>query len=206
MIDGFVVIYDLNSPTEVDGTIHTIGFMGYDPVVGTYFRNRLGIGRPAEKEVRPSLEKALLSAEKVRDMRSWPGADNVNFNTIRVVSYAEQITIEEIDPNVVGKAMQTLDIIETLKNRGDFLRAAKIGQKSVSASIIVQSIKNNLGIIRVGFTASKKVGNAVARNRAKRRMRSLIAEISLTVGYDYVLIARGGILNVDWDDLIKEVS
>ena len=96
--------------------------------------------------------------------------------------------------------------METIKNRRDFLRATKIGQKTVSASIIVQKVKNNLEITRVGFTASKKVGNAVARNRAKRRMRSLVEEMTLNNGYDYVLIARKGILDVDWDELIEEVS
>lgn len=95
-------------------------------------------------------------------------------------------------------------MFETLKNRGDFLRA-RHGQKFVSASLIVQKIKNDLEITRVGFTASKKVGNAVARNRAKRRMRSLVEEMSLVVGFDYVLIARKGILDVDWNDLIKEI-
>jgi len=97
-------------------------------------------------------------------------------------------------------------MIETLKNRGDFLRAAKIGRKTVSASIIVQSVRNNLEITRVGFTASKRVGNAVARNRAKRRMRSVVEEMSLTLGYDYVLIARRTILDVDWDELVEEVT
>lgn len=96
-------------------------------------------------------------------------------------------------------------MFETLKNRGDFLRA-RHGQKFVSASIIVQKIKNDLEITRVGFTASKKVGNAVARNRAKRRMRSLVEEMSLRVGYDYVLIARKGILDVNWAELVEEIS
>lgn len=49
--------------------------------------------------------------------------------------------------------------------------------------------------IRIGFTASKKVGNAVARNRAKRRLRAL-ARATLPAharpGWDYVLVARAG--------------
>ncbi len=96
-------------------------------------------------------------------------------------------------------------MIETIKNRKDFLRATKIGQKTVGASIIVQKVKNNLEIVRVGFTASKKVGNAIARNRAKRRMRSLVEKMELSEGFDYVLIARKGILDIEWDDLVEEV-
>ncbi len=49
--------------------------------------------------------------------------------------------------------------------------------------------------VRVGFTASRKVGNAVARNRAKRRLRAAAAEVlprQGVPGTDYVLIARSG--------------
>jgi ribonuclease P protein component len=52
------------------------------------------------------------------------------------------------------------------------------------------------GAVRVGFTCSKKVGNAVARNRAKRRLRALAREVLPEAGrpgWDYVLIGRPGI-------------
>lgn len=81
-----------------------------------------------------------------------------------------------------------------LKHRRDFLAAAR-ARKAVTPTLILQNRRRNddSEAIRVGFTASKKVGNAVARNRAKRRMR----EAARTVlaqggqpGHDYVLIAR----------------
>ena len=81
-----------------------------------------------------------------------------------------------------------------LQHRRDFLAAAKAA-KAVTNSFILQDRRRNdsSDAIRVGFTASKKVGNAVARNRAKRRMRALAREIIPEKGrngHDYVLIAR----------------
>lgn len=85
--------------------------------------------------------------------------------------------------------------LHTLKNRPDFLRLAR-ARRQATGSMIVQGRKRPPGIatgIRVGFTCSKKVGNAVARNRAKRRLRAA-ARAVLTMhgrdGWDYVLIGR----------------
>ena len=55
--------------------------------------------------------------------------------------------------------------------------------------------RDDSAVIRVGFTASKKVGNAVTRNRAKRRLRALARTVLAgqgQPGWDYVLVARAG--------------
>lgn len=84
--------------------------------------------------------------------------------------------------------------IETLKNRPDFLRCAA-ARRQGTAGFMVQALARNddRPLIRVGFTASKKIGNAVARNRAKRRLRALVREMMPALGHagwDYVIVAK----------------
>jgi ribonuclease P protein component len=86
--------------------------------------------------------------------------------------------------------------LSTLTSRPDFLRAARARRVGTPAFLLQARQRSETETatgIRVGFTCSKKVGNAVARNRAKRRLR----EIARTVlpregrpGWDYVLIGR----------------
>ncbi len=85
--------------------------------------------------------------------------------------------------------------LTTLTKRADFLRAAK-GLRTSAPSMNLQARHREDGEaagIRVGFTCSKKVGNAVARNRARRRLREAaraILPLAGRDGWDYVLIGR----------------
>ncbi len=96
----------------------------------------------------------------------------------------------------------------TLKKRFDFLNVAKEGRKAVMPSLIVQAIlkKGDEGV-RVGFTATRKIGSAVVRNRARRRLRSTVdlvaKERTLNAG-DYVLIARQTTATVPFEVLMKD--
>lgn len=101
-----------------------------------------------------------------------------------------------------------------LKKRAQFLAVAASGKKWVAPGVVMQ-----LGLPReggeeprisphYGLTASKRVGNAVARNRARRRLRALAREI-LTLHAaperDYVLIAREATIERDYADLRKDL-
>lgn len=99
-----------------------------------------------------------------------------------------------------------------LVKRADFVRAAKSGRKCVTHSIVLQVVKSSHaadGVARVGFTATKKLGNAVVRNRAKRRMRA-VADAVLAergqAGMDYVLIARDLCVQAPYDTLLRDLA
>jgi ribonuclease P protein component len=87
-----------------------------------------------------------------------------------------------------------------LLQRQDFLRVAAGRRKSVAPGLLLQALPatgERAGAQaegrRVGFTASKKVGNAVARNRAKRRLRAAARQVMTdhaAAAHDYVVIAR----------------
>jgi len=101
-----------------------------------------------------------------------------------------------------------------LKTRADFLRVAASGRRAVRPGLMLQAAATPSGIdgaasVRVGFTASRKVGNAVVRNRAKRRLRAAAAEILARdgrPGADYVLIARSGTGERRYVDLLGDLA
>jgi len=103
-------------------------------------------------------------------------------------------------------------LIVTLKKRSDFLRVRAAGKRWAAPGLVLQAApapEADAGQVRVGYTASRRVGNAVARNRAKRRLRAAVAHVmpaSAQSGCDYVVIARAATLTRPFDALIGDLS
>ncbi|MGO4908751.1 ribonuclease P protein component [Pseudorhodobacter sp. W20_MBD10_FR17] len=90
----------------------------------------------------------------------------------------------------------TLAKLQVLQHRADFLRAASARRQGTQGLLLqARARQDDNPVIRVGFTCSKKIGNAVARNRAKRRLRELARAVLAPhghQGWDYVLVGRPG--------------
>ena len=101
--------------------------------------------------------------------------------------------------------------METLKKRADFLRAAK-GVRRVEGAITLETCRRPEDAEagwRIGFTASRKIGNAVARNRAKRRLRAAASQLLPLLGrggHDYVLVARASTGARPFEALLNDVT
>ena len=117
--------------------------------------------------------------------------------------------------------------IGRLKTRPEFLKVAATGARWVTPGLVLQARRRPASMgpastdkdkdtgkdivserVRVGFTVSRKVGNAIRRNRARRRLRAVVAEVLPEhgrAGCDYVLIGRAGTLDRRYADLVEDL-
>jgi ribonuclease P protein component len=99
--------------------------------------------------------------------------------------------------------------VERLRKRADFLEAAT-GPRAPAAAFVLQTrTRADTGPPRVGFTVSKKVGNAVERNRVRRRLREIVRlsdAARFRPGNDYVVVGRRAALNEPFARLIEDFS
>jgi ribonuclease P protein component len=99
--------------------------------------------------------------------------------------------------------------MEHLKRRQDFVAAARALSEAMPGMVVQARNRLDVASPRVGFTCSKKIGNAVVRNRAKRRLREvfrLSAAEQVVSGFDYVLIGRMNTAKRRFTDLQKDFS
>ena len=104
--------------------------------------------------------------------------------------------------------------IERLKVRSDFLRVAATRRRWATPGLVLQVAETpqeqiESDVIRVGYTASRKVGDAVTRNRARRRLREAVRQVMpahAAPGSDFVIIARANTVRRPFVDLIADLE
>ncbi|MCB9076678.1 MAG: ribonuclease P protein component [Anaerolineaceae bacterium] len=85
-----------------------------------------------------------------------------------------------------------------LRRSSDFHRVRQVGKSYASSLMVLAFLQNELAYSRFGFVVSKRLGNAVQRNRIKRRLREAIRLRlpQIKSGFDVVIIARKPVGNV----------
>lgn len=105
-------------------------------------------------------------------------------------------------------------IIDRLTIRRQFLHVAQ-GRKAAGRFVLLQArptadaAAETKGLVRYGLTASKKVGNAVIRNRARRRLRAAMLQLLPLhgrPGFDYVAVARTATVTAEWPALLDDLT
>lgn len=95
-----------------------------------------------------------------------------------------------------------------LKKRKHFNYIYKNGESRFSPFIQLVFIKSKIKPYKVGFSVSKKIGKSVVRNKVKRRMKEAFRELggNINQNYNYILVAKEGIENLDYSQIKKEIQ
>jgi ribonuclease P protein component len=99
--------------------------------------------------------------------------------------------------------------MERLKRRVDFRAAAGAMRAPAAAFVLQARCRADNDAVRVGFTVSRQVGNAVERNRVRRRLREMVRLAgagTLQVGHDYVLVGRRAALNRPFGEMMQDLA
>jgi len=95
--------------------------------------------------------------------------------------------------------------VESLKKNKDFRNVYNNGKSIASRYLVMYKLENNFECNRYGFSISKKIANAVGRNKLKRRLREIIREIekkdNIIFGFDIIFIARKPVVDLDFHRL-----
>lgn len=106
--------------------------------------------------------------------------------------------------------------VSRLKNRPEYLRVARGRRYAVPGLVLQAKSRSEEDAasaqpeeVRIGFTATKKTGNAVKRNRIRRRLKAAASEVmpvAAKPGYDYVLVGRAATFDRPWQSLLDDLG
>jgi ribonuclease P protein component len=111
---------------------------------------------------------------------------------------------------VRDREARSVAVVERLKRRSDFRAVAKGVRISGGAFVLQARSREDEGIVRIGFTVSRQVGDAVERNRVRRRLREIVRLSAgaggLCPGHDYVLIGRRAALAAPFGEMMRDLD
>lgn len=88
-----------------------------------------------------------------------------------------------------------------LTQRRDFEAVYRNGQQRSNRLVVLRLCPSGMGVTRYGFSIGRRLGNAVVRNRVKRRLREMMRQLALAPGWDLVLICRKGAASASFSEL-----
>lgn len=99
-----------------------------------------------------------------------------------------------------------MDKLHRVRKNEDFQSIIKDKKSVANSKVVVYYKKNNLSLLRVGFSVSKKLGNAVVRNKTKRQVRMMAREIfDQNQSMDYIIIVRNKFLESSYEENKKDL-
>lgn len=96
--------------------------------------------------------------------------------------------------------------LQRLSRQRDFSRLRRLGRSYHGPHLTIRAVRNEEGMVRVGFAISKKLGKAVERNRLRRRLREGLRLSPIVPGWDILVIPRGDAVKQTYHTLKAEME
>ena len=95
-----------------------------------------------------------------------------------------------------------------LSSATDFQRVWRTGKSYAHPLVVCAVCKNDMDVTRFGVTTKRGIGNAVIRNRARRRLRAALQQLQPQVanGWDIIVLARPALLDADWQSILSGIT